>query len=151
MVLVKLYSAILFTFVCEINGHEFYTAKKDHSANFTKLDVRDAQNCIDACNRDRKCGAFSMVDQGNSVDCFIEDPSGDVRLNHASVMVKTCGRRCVEDCPPGFTSRVGGCFYLVMDKRLTWEAAESACQDLDCRAHLISINNQKVFFTNFYG
>ena len=148
MFLVKLFCVILFLVFSQTNGHELYVAKKDYSANFTNLDVRDAQNCVKACNQVRKCGAFALVDQGDSVDCFIEDHYGDVRLIDVPIMVKSCENKCKVDCPKGFTKLglVGGCYRPVIKRRLQWMEAQASCQKSvrHCKAHLIRINNIKV-------
>ena len=109
----------------------------------------------------------------NMVECFIEDTSGNITLESNSdlfIMVKVSGHRCKEDspktvapaptlislqnnetgfqdgCPGNFSTLnlTGGCYYPVLDKRLNWRAAEAACQKLDSRAHLISVDNPDV-------
>lgn len=147
MVLVKPCCVILILVFIQTIGHELYVAKKDYSASFTKLEVRNAQNCIEACNQNRKCGAFAFVDQGDSVDCFIEDHFGKVRLIYVPIMVKNYENKCEEGCSDGFTTLgglVGGCYRPVMNQRVQWVEAEAACRELHCAAHLIRINNIKV-------
>ena len=134
--------------ICEIKTHQIYVANNQYSSRFTKVDIHDIQACIEACSKDKKCGAFALGDEENRIECFLEDPSGSVleSIPNLSIMVKSSVNKCREDCPSDFLTLglTGGCYYPVLDQTLNWEDAEAACQKLDDRAHLISLDNQEV-------
>ena len=74
------------------------------------------------------------------VECYINNGTGSVTLDSSTeVKVKE------EHCPCGFRGLVvsGGC-YRFETTRLKWNDAEAACQALDLRAHLASLETQGV-------
>ena len=130
----------------QIKAHELYLLNKKIESQFREVEVPDIQECIEACNLDRKCGALAMT---GHAQCFIEDPTGNVTLTSRPgtvIMMKSSVNKCREDCPADFITLglTGGCYYPVLDQKLKWEAAEADCQKLDHKAHLITINNLEV-------
>ena len=145
MLLVEVLCSIaLFISIIQTDGHELYVADKKFTSRFREMNVKGIQECVEACNKDRKCGAFAL---SGHAQCFVEDPSGGVEFNpNLSIMVKSSHHGCKKRCPEAFITlgMAGGCYYPVLDQILSWEEAEAACQELDPRAHLISINNEEV-------
>ena len=128
--------------------HEIYNPRKEQSAVYIQLSTPGGiQECIEACNKNRKCGAFAWISSGQ---CWVEDPGGNVAIAPTPglmIMEKKRENEC-RGCPWDFVTLglEGGCYYIAMD-RLYWHDAEAACQELDPRAHLISINDEKVSWT----
>ena len=132
-----------------------------------------AEVCNNDRNCDAFVLRMRQIHDRNMVECFIEDTSGNITLESnldPIIMVKMGGHRCKEDspetvvptqalitvmnnetssqdgCPGNFSTLnlTGGCYYPVLYKTLKWEAAEASCQELDQRAHLISVDNRDV-------
>ena len=137
----------------QIKAHELYLPNKKIKTKFRKVEVPGIQECIEACNLDRRCGALAM---DGHAQCFIEDSTGRVTpesIRDLSIMVKSSERRCKERCPSDFITLglTRGCYYPVLNETLNWEAAEAASRKLELRAHLIRIRNQKAKLVISFG
>ena len=145
MILPKLFLLFYIVPVGQVKSHELYTGVTQYSGTFTKLSSPGGiQECIEACNRNRKCRAFAWSPTGG---CWVEDPGGNATVQSiaAGLMIMVKRESKCKGCPEGFVSLGldGGCYYPVLDSR-NWHDAEAACQELDPRAHLININDEKV-------
>ena len=145
----KLKGSILLLSFCLVKSHELYTSVTQYSGAFKKLSTPGGiHECIEACNRDRKCGAFAW---SLTLGCWVEDPGGNTTVeSFASLMImaKKKENDC-KGCPEDFVSLGldGGCYYPVLDSR-SWHNAEAAYQELDPRAHLIHVPTLQV---NYLG
>ena len=137
----KLVSSVFFTWFCLVKSHELYAGVTQYSGTFKKLSTPGGiQECIDTCNRNRKCGAFTWSPIGG---CWVEDNGGLFSIGLVT-MVKKKINKC-EGCPWDFVNLglQSGCYYPVSDRN-NWENAEAACQELDPRSHLIRVDTSEV-------
>ena len=112
--------------------------------------MKDVQSCIAACSNDQKCEAFAMISSSDSGEkqCYISNGKGSESLLGTEVMVKQCNTRCSTGCPHGFTTigNNGGCYHVELGVRKNWMEAEHACRNLNCGAHLVTLETQQVRF-----
>ena len=87
----------------QIEAHELYLPSKKIGLKFRKVEVPGIQECIEACNLDRKCESLAM---NGHAQCFIEDPTGNVgnqgirSIPDAVIMVKSSINKCRENIVP---------------------------------------------------
>ena len=125
--------------------------------NVTRVETgstRGRSECFEACAQDDNCTEIIMDRNSNSdedINCYINNGTGTMTMNSThSVEAFRKGTDLDENldpsgCPASFSplpyngSRTG-CYHVPADfetNLLTFEAAEAACQELNCRAHLL--------------
>ena len=162
--LIYYFSFLTFLLSVSLTKQGLYILSKNIHGSFTKLDTKPyfgIQECIEACNIDKSCSAFSVISRmkSNHTNCFISNGSGSEELDSgAEVWVKldelqvsfnrTCHKQneLVGNCPSPFVELgdIPGCYYPAVNEEVTWQEAEDACQALDPCAHLISFDSLEV-------
>ena len=145
MILSRLFLFLYIVCVGQPKSYELYTGVTQYSGSFRKLSTPGGiQEYIEACNRNRKCGGFAWSQTGG---CWVEDPGRKATVESIAIglMIMIKMESKCKGCPEDFDTMglAGGCYYPVLD-RANWHNADASCQELDPRAHLISINNEKV-------
>ena len=166
MVLSLLYF-LLFPLTFCVAHNRLYILNNHIRTNFTKLNIlpySGIQDCIEACNIDENCCAFSVKSRicSDQLDCYISNGPGLQELDAAvEIWVKSGKEEMLinetratntktENCPSPFVEfgDIPGCYCLAVNEYVTWQEAEDACQALDPRAHLISFESLEVRYLN---
>ena len=120
-------------------------------------------DCIQACNEDENCTDF-VIQRRNSnsddddINCYVNNGTGNLSLCFVPNTESFRKRDNLHDkqdpsgCPTSFSplpcdGTRGGCYHVPPDftaRRLSFEAAEAACQRLNSRAHVVHTETLEV-------
>ena len=158
---------LLFSLTFCVAHQQLYILNNQIRANFTKLNIlpySGTQECIEACNIDENCCAFSLKSRISSdqINCYVSNGPGLQELDAAvEIWVKVDKEELLinetramntntENCLSPFVELgdIPGCYYLAVNEYVTWQEAEDACKAQDLRAHLISFDSLEVRYLN---